>query len=212
MRIYIPTYSIMMSSTIHKEELAFRRYAIFDRAKERLAISMAIREDDQIFALLETALAQSGQTKTITSGDLKRQAISVLSGYLGSNNLGVGAYLTHPMRYWAGIVGWGSDDLDQASINILVETGQLGVLHGTRVMLSNRVLPTRFYAVTTPDKLGRIPERKSVEISVMDQSWLARYIMTGWENLGFGIHNAAGVAGLSLTDSTIDMPVRYPVS
>ena len=48
----------------------------------------------------------------------------------------------------------------------------------------------------------------------MDKSWETRYAITGWENLGFGIHNAGGVAGLALTDqaSTFIMPKVYPMS
>ena len=81
---------------------------------------MAITEDDQVFNLVETALQNSGQIETITSGDLTRSSIADITGYLGSRNLGVGAYLTHPQRYWSGIAKWGNNDLDQASINVIV--------------------------------------------------------------------------------------------
>jgi hypothetical protein len=62
------------------------------------------------------------------------------------------------------------------------------------------------------DKLGRIPERKSVEVKVIDWPVDNRYIISGWEMVGFGLHNTGGISAAKLTWGSLQMPARYPLS
>jgi len=132
-RILINTYSITVKSSLHYEELPIRRFPVFDRMKERVAISMAIKEDDQILTLLEDGLTQSiaagyDQTVTNSTAELSKANILSIYGMLLSNGLTPGAFVTHPMRYASGILSFGQADIDQASLNVIIETGQFGVL------------------------------------------------------------------------------------
>jgi hypothetical protein len=88
-------------------------------------------------------------------------------GYLTAKQLAPGAYLLNPLTF-AEILKWDSTDLDQVSLNVVIETGSFGVLFGTRLIVSTRIPANRIYLVTTPDKLGRIPERKAVEVKIFD--------------------------------------------
>lgn len=211
-RIFIPTFSINITSSVHYEEIQIRRFPAFDRAKERTAIANAITEDDQVFSLLDQAVAVGPNTAlTNATGPADRANMVDLLGVILSRQLAPGAYVMHPTRY-TDILKWGSDQLDQVSLNVIVETGQYGVLHGVRMILSTRVNPRKVYLTTTPDKLGRIPERKAVEVKVVDWPKDTRYYITSWEQVGFGIHNTAGVACLNLTAGTLPVPAQYPLS
>ena len=211
-RIFIPTFSINITSSVHYEEIQIRRFPAFDRAKERTAIANAITEDDQVFTMLAQAVSVGPNTTlTNSTGPAQRSDFADLLGVLLSRQLAPGAYVMHPMRY-IDILKWGSDQLDQVSLNVIVETGQYGVLHGVRMILSTRVTPTWVYMTTTPDKLGRIPERKAVEVKVVDWPKDTRYYVTSWEQVGFGIHNTAGVASLNLTAGTLPVPAVQPLS
>ena len=90
-------------------------------------------------------------------------------------------------------VQFSSTEIDQVSLNVIVETGQFGVLHGTRLIVSTKLTDQSVFLLTTPDKLGRIPERKAVEVKVWDNVPQQRYDIVSWEQIGIGIHNTAGV-------------------
>ncbi len=49
--------------------------------------------------------------------------------------------------------------------------------------------------MTTPDKLGRLPERKAVEVAIWDNAPELQYDIIPYEIIGMGIYNCAGVTG-----------------
>jgi len=195
-RIEIPTWVLSEDHVIKWEELAIRRYPAFDRAKERVAIAMAIGEDDEVFKVLATAasLAPNTGADLITSGHpVSKAAFADLFGVIAGRQLVPSAYVLAAKRY-ADIQKWNSTDLDQVSLNVLLETGQYGVLFGTRLIVSTRIDPAVIYCTTTPDKLGRIPERKAVEVKIFDNVRELQYDIVGFEQIGIGVYNIAGVA------------------
>lgn len=52
----------------------------------------------------------------------------------------------------------------------------------------------KVFAVTTPDKLGNLPQRKEIEVKVFDDANKLDYNIIGWEQIGHGIFNKGGVA------------------
>jgi hypothetical protein len=60
-------------------------------------------------------------------------------------------------------------------------------------------------------QLTRI-ERKSVEVKVVDWPKDNCYYVTSWEQLGFGVHNTAGVVGATLTLDSKYLPAVQPLS
>jgi len=213
-RISIPTFEITVDQIVKYLELTLRKYPVFDRAKERVAISMAIAEDDQIFDLViaaakkgpnPTSMAQYG-TSTTT---VVKSNFADLFGKIASRQLQVKTYALSVGTY-ADMLKWNSTDLDPVSLNIQVETGQFGALFGIRAIASTR-LDMRYnggtipadaankkpiFALTTPDKLGRIPERKAVEVKIFDDVKNNSYSIVAWEVIGTGIYNCGGIAGL----------------
>ena len=192
-RIEIPTFVISVTESVKWEEVQVRRYPVFDRAKERTAIANALEEDQIVFSLLEEAANADGNTPIDVGGPTVTRAVYAdLYGAIASRQLVLGAYVIHPSTY-KDILKFKSDEFDQVSLNITTETGQFGVLFGSRLIVSTRVPQDRIYAVTTPDKLGRIPERKAVEIKIWDNVKEQEYDIVSWEQVGFGIHNVFGV-------------------
>jgi hypothetical protein len=131
---------------------------------------MAIAEDDNIFAVVEAAaqlLPENGGTNR-GGAVVAKSHLAALYGTIAGRQLIPSAYVMHPITY-TDILNFNSTDLDQVSLNVIVETGQFGVIFGTRLIVSTRVpqdttVPAKngvVYLVTTPDKLGRIPELQS---------------------------------------------------
>lgn len=190
-RVEFPTFPISVDVTVKWEEIQIRRYPAFDRAKERAAIAVAIAEDVEIFSLLAAAAATNTAFVTGVSGALTRVMLADGFGAITGRQLAVGAYVMNPARY-ADILKWAAADIDQVSLNVIVETGMFGVLFGSKLIISTRCPYKRVYVTTTPDKLGRLPERKAVEIKIFDNIPQNQYDVVAWEQVGMGIHNAGG--------------------
>ncbi|MHA1303729.1 MAG: hypothetical protein ACTSPI_08510, partial [Candidatus Heimdallarchaeaceae archaeon] len=136
-RIMFPTFPITIDETINWEEIQVRRYPAFDRAKERAAISSAIAEDLNVFAVLEKA-AEVGPNETLTGNRVSRAILADAKGIIGSNQLIAGAIIMNPLQY-ADIEKWQSDELDQVSLNTITETGMFGSILGVKLIVSTRI-------------------------------------------------------------------------
>ena len=209
-RIGIPTFEVTVNEVIKKQELAVRKYPVFDRAKERAAIAMAIVEDDMIFDLVKNAAVKNPNpaamatygtaTTTIAKADFAE-----MFGEITERQLIAKTYLLGAKTY-ADILKWNSDDLDPVSLNIQLETGNFGSIFGVRAIASTRLDKNYGYTqegknqqpvftLTTPDKLGRLPERKAVEVSIFDNIPKLQYDIVPYEIIGMGIYNCGGVTG-----------------
>lgn len=194
-RVYAPTFDIRRAYPVWYAELLIRRYPYFDRAKERVAISIAISEDIEIFKILDLA-SHVGPNEWIDAsgvGMFTRSMLADAIGLLESNQLVAASVVIHPKRY-ADIRKWaGGTELDIVTFNVVTETGRVGTLLGMNLIVSTKCDPDAVYVVTTPDKLGRLFIRKDIEVKVMDHSLRGAYYVIGWENVGCLIHNSYGV-------------------
>ena len=216
-RITIPTFEVTVNEVIKKMELSVRRYDVFNRGKERVAISMAIAEDDLIFELVDSAVKHhdaanqyvpyTGGTGLVTKADFAEMLGKIAEKQLVAKTYLLGA------RTQADLLKWDSTDLDQVSLNIQLETGNFGSIFGVRTVVSTRLdkvigklnpaatasgtnVEKPVFTLTTPDKLGRIPERKAVEVSIFDNVPKLQYDILGYEIIGMSIYNIAGVEAM----------------
>lgn len=208
-RITIPTFEVTVNEVIKKMELSVRRYDVFNRGKERVAIAMAIAEDDLIFELVDSAVKhQTNQYTTYgaSATDIVKKAdFATMLGKIAEKQLIAKTYLLGA-RTQADLLKWDSNDLDQVSLNIQLETGNFGSIFGVRTVVSTRLdqvvnkldntIKQPIFALTTPDKLGRIPERKAVEVSIFDNIPKLQYDILGYEIIGASIYNIGGVEGI----------------
>jgi hypothetical protein len=210
-RIVIPTFPIAVNHTIKYEEIEVRLYPAFDRAKERAAIGLAIAEDDEIMRVCKVAAeANPAGIIDLTGGggttQMTRYHLADGFSLLMANQLIAATVLMHPTRY-ADVLKFNTTDLDQVSVNTIVEGGLFGVIYGARLLVSTRVPIENtsgkgsVYVSTTPDKLGRIPERKSVEVKIFDNIPETRYDCLAFEQIGVGVHNNGGIVKILYTNS-----------
>ena len=194
-RIQFPTAALDIIESVPYEELQIRRFPVFDRAKERAAIAIAIGEDDAILSDVGVVHAASvvGPNSVVVAPSLSRFVIAELGKRIVNQQLPFTTILMHPVQY-AEIWKWSANELDQVTLNRITETGMVGSYLGARLMISTRVKRDSVYALTSPDKFGRLPERKAVEVKVFDNVPLRRYDILAWEQVGFGVFNTNGVA------------------
>lgn len=194
-RVQFPTFQLARNARVAYEDIQVRRYPIFDRAKERVAISMAIAEDREVFNILNVAslVGPNPAVKMAAGPFMSRSVLAEAYGVLASNQLQPAQLVMHPSRY-VDILKYTSDELDQVTLNATTETGSVGVFFGLQLLVSTKIPdPDVVFLVTTPDKIGRIPVRKELEVKIFDNAPKTSFNIVGWEILGFGIHNSYGV-------------------
>jgi hypothetical protein len=193
-RILFPTMQLAKNARVAYEDIQVRRYPVFDRAKERVAISMAIAEDKEIFGLLAVATDPNvGPNSEIDSaGHLGRAALADAYAALGTNQLQPAQVVMSPAKY-ADLLKLDYNSVDQVTLNATTQTGSIGVFFGLQLLVTTKLPdPTKVYVTTTPDKLGRIPLRKELEVKIFDNAPKVSFNVVGWELIGFGIHNSYG--------------------
>jgi len=208
-RIIFPTFQLSRAYRVAYDELLVRLYPIFDRAKERVSIATAIAEDKEIFRLLDVASNVGPNAWFSVTGAgilLTRSVLADALAVIEGNQLQVGAIVMHPKRYTE-IRKWNSTDLDQVTLNKITETGSVGSIMGTKLLVSPKMDQDAVYVVTTPQKLGLIPLRKDMEVKVADLPWKSAYYVVSYENLGFGIYNTYGVVRIEFGGRTKSTPV-----
>ena len=198
-RVQFPTFQMARNARVMYEDIQVRRYPIFDRAKERVAISMAIAEDREVFNILNVAslVGPNPQVDLAAGPFMSRSVLAEAYGVLAGNQLQPAQLVMHPQRY-KDILKYTSDELDQVTLNAATETGSVGVFFGLQLLVSTKLPdPSVVYLTTTPDKLGRIPVRKELEVKIFDNAPKTSFNIVGWQILGFGIHNSFGVVRIA---------------
>ena len=198
-RLTFPTFQLARNARVAYEDIQVRRYAIFDRAKERVAISMAIAEDREVFNILNVAsvVGPNAVVHMAAGPFLSRSVFAQAYGVLAGNQLQPAQVVMSPQRY-SDLLQYTSDEVDQVTLNATTETGSIGVFMGLQLLVSTKLPdPNTAYMTTTPDKVGRIPLRKELEVKVFDNAPKTSFNIVGWEVIGFGIHNAYGVVRIT---------------
>lgn len=194
-RVQFPTMQLARNARVAYEDIQVRRYPIFDRAKERVAISMAIAEDREVFNLLDVAatVGPNATVKMAAGPFLSRSVFAEAWGTLAANQLQPAQVVMHPKRY-ADLLKYTQDELDQVTLNTTTETGSIGVFMGLQLLVSTKLPdPDKAFLTSTPDKLGRIPLRKELEVKVFDNAPKTSFNIIGWEVIGFGVHNSGAL-------------------
>lgn len=196
-RISCPTWVLNILEPIKYEDVNIRRYPAFNRAKERVGIALSIGEDDEFFKLLQAASVVSPNTP-LTATVASKGVLTTAIGNITQRQLVASTVIMNPKQY-AQLLNMSSSDLDQVTLNTVIETGYFGSIFGLLLIVSTRCPVNKMYVVTTKDKLGRLPERKKVEVKVFDYPRDGEYDIYGWEQIGQLIHNPGGVQRIDLT-------------
>jgi hypothetical protein len=198
-RIQFPTSNLAIIESVHYDQIQIRRYPLFDRAKERAAIAIAIGEDDAILGetgVMHTATTV-GPNSVVVANNLSRFVLAEVGKRIVNQQLVFTTIVMHPIQY-AEIWKWSANELDQVHLNRVVETGWMGGYLGAKLLVSTRCKRDSVYGLTSAEKVGHLPERKAVEVKVFDNVPRMRYDILAWEQIGVGIHNTGGVARADL--------------
>lgn len=194
-RTELQPFEIVARPKIPYSELYNRRYRALDRAKDRLIEGVELKEDLIGFGMLEASAnigGTYGNTVQTTAGMLDRDVLAKTFTQIEQRRLVVNAVLMSP---WGtqGIRRFQWQDLDQAGMQEVRESGYLGSYWGADFYVSDQVAAGAFYCLTTPKFLGWMPIRKDLDVIPADDPDNLRLGFVGYELLSLTVHNTWGV-------------------
>lgn len=197
-RVLLNTFDIADSVRIRLIETKYRRFNVLDRAQERAGIGIALKEDIDLFALINAVVATNAAQAT-TSSDLVLDRADLIAGFtlVEQHDLVVTGLLMNAVTF-AAIRGWGRDDFDPVTQREVLQTGLMGNIWGANLVKSKKVANNVVYFFAEPDFVGVIPIRQDVDTIPDDEPKKLQVGYVVWENIGMSILNAWGVGKLTL--------------
>lgn len=192
-RVTVSTYDIATDVRIRMAETKFRRYNVLDRAQERGAIDMAMKEDTDLFALVSACIAANeAQAMTSSSTAITRDDLSDALTLIEAHGLTVASMLMSQVTY-AGMRKWGRNDIDPTTQRDLLKTGLMGAIWGVNIVTSKKVAAKTVKFFAEPDFVGVIPIRSDIDSLVDNEPKKLQLGFVVWENIGMSILNSWGV-------------------
>lgn len=197
-RQQIDEFEIMSKVKVPYKELYTRKYKVLNRAKERLAEGVGIREDIIGFSLLDDAAnfgGTYGNTQITETTSISKAALSRAFAQVEARRITPKSVLMHPVAV-SGVRRWGWNEIDQEGFKEIRQSGYLGNLWKSSFFVSDLVTRDTTYVLGDPEMIGWMPIRKDVEIGGADEPDNARLGFIAYELLGMCITNVSGVASV----------------
>lgn len=190
-RVELEPFEIVARPKIPYRELSSRLYQVLARTKDRLSQSMQLREDLNVFALMEDASQVYYTTQAVTTY-LTKAALAVAFSPIEANRLIVENVLMSAYGV-SGIRRWAYTDLDEIALQEVRQTGYLGSIWGAKLFISDQLQSGVFYPTAGPEFLLWMPIRRDFEAIPADDPDHLLLGFVGYELLGMSIINARGV-------------------
>jgi len=202
-RMTLDEFEIVSRVKVPYKELYTRKYKVLNRAKERLAEGVGIREDILGFSLLESAAnfgGTYGNTPINEATALSKGSLARAFAQIKNRRLQPKSILVNPIGT-SGIQRWGWTEVDQDGIKEIRQSGYLGNLWGASFFESDLTATNKAYVLADPEFLGWMPIRKDTEITGADDPDNIRLGFVAYELLGLAITNVSAVASVTYDDT-----------
>lgn len=207
LRTIVADFQIVSHPKIPYRELRVRKYKVFDRVKQRLKQSLAIKEDLYAFSLLHAASAVVNTDHNV-AGPITKTALALMMREVEKWRLLGTSIITNPDGISA-IRRWDWTTIDEVARIEIRQTGFLGNLWGANFYVTNLIEPSSdsnpfsyAYVTAAPPFVGWMPLRADAEIIPADQPDNLLLGFVGYELLGMIVHNARAVSKGKFTLTT----------
>lgn len=194
-RIFYKTHTAALNWDVFYDDVFTAAYKVLDEAKEKIGIALALEIDSDMFKVLGAATKAgvyapvSGQTVTadvINAGRAEMMKYDVIAR----------AMIMNPKRYFE-MLNLNSEQVDQVTLNTIVETGYVEQLYGIKFFISKLCPEASAFMIADRELLGRMVFRQAQQIKITDIPMQLKYTVTGFVNYGLTVHNPAGVLEVS---------------
>jgi len=194
-RVEIKEFEIAARPYVPYKELYIRRFRALDRAKDRLIEGLELREDLIWFSLFEAASNIVNPVTTVVGTRWEKQDLASAFYQVERHRLVVTGVLMSAFGTKS-IRSWQFQNLDQAGMQAVRETGYLGNMWGADFYVSDQLPAQTAYILAQPKFLGWMPIRKDAEVIPADDPANLRLGFVGYQLQGMTLFNPRGIAKL----------------
>lgn len=202
-RTQVEPFEIFSKAKVPFKELRIRKYRVFDRMKERLKQSMALKEDSLWFSLFHTASTLTN-SEIQSSTSVTRSDLTLAIKEIEKHRLAGVSIVCNPQAV-SQIRRWERDTIDEVARIELRRTGYLGNLYGANfyvTTLISEAASTHYsylYCVTAPEFLAWYPIYADAEVVPADRGDDGLLGLTCYQLSGMIVHNSYGVSRIRFT-------------
>jgi hypothetical protein len=200
-RITLDEYPIAARIKIPITEIYKRWFRAIDRAKDKLASGLYLREDNLGFLAIDTVSESYHPAIDLGADDLTKDGLSIAFAAMEDERLKVGSVLCSPWAVRA-IRNFDWQVLTQAVMQEILDTGYMGELWGAQWFISDQIPNGTCYVLATPRFLGWLPIRKDVTVEGTNDLDYLQVGFVGYILEATTIHNAKGVVKVEFTPTT----------
>ena len=200
-------FEIGVAPQVPARLLHTRRYDVLKRLKDRIQEGMEQREDLLFFSYLDTAATlypgavyghPMGNVVINTGTSLTKKGLSYGFAQVRDRRLDVRSILMSAYGV-SEITSWTFQEMDQAGMQELRETGYMGNMWGADFFISDLLVDGNVYIMSSPKFLAWTPLRVDITISPADDPRNFRFGFTGYEMMCMTVHNSWAVAKVVFT-------------
>ena len=197
-RIFYNTHTAAINWIVAYDQVFTAAYNTLDEAKNKVAIGLALELDTELFKVLAAA-ASAGVYEAYAASTMSLDVINDVRAAQMELSLITTAIVMHPTRYYD-MLKVTSANVDQVTLNTIVENGYVGQLLGVKFIVSKLCPKNKAYGITAPEYLGKYVLRQDQQLKVTDMPWKLEYVVTGYANYGLVLHNIPAVFPITFTD------------
>lgn len=200
-RIFYNTHTVAINWIVAYDQVFTAAYNTLDEAKNKVAIGLALELDSELFKVLGAAEA-AGVYAPLTTDSMSLSVINAVRAAQMELSLITTAIVMHPVRYYE-MLNVTSTNVDQVTLNTIVENGYVGQLFGVKFIVSKLCPKNKAYGITAPEYLGKYVLRQPEQMKVTDMPWKLEYVVTGYANFGLVLHNIPAVFPITFAEESI---------
>jgi len=164
---------------------------------------MAI-EDQNIFNAIAASSTAINPTTTVANTMARTSMISAMSE-VGKWDLVPSKFIMNFGDY-TDILTWGRNDFDFVTQREILQTGLVGHLWTSDILVSKMIPRGTVYCLAEPEFVGVMPIRQDVNVIPADKPAKLRLGWVVYEEIGVGIVNARAVAKITITGKSTYTP------
>lgn len=201
-RVLFPLFEIASNPEIPLTEIKQRRFDLVERSVDLAKAEIQAEEDRKVFAILD-ALATDPTTPNPDINVLGHLTANVLADAFANierTDLRV-ANVFMNAKDFSDLRKLDRDTLDIETQAVLLKSGLLAGIWGSRIIVSRIVPEGTVYVCSEPEFFGRIPIRTELTVISADLPRERKIGFSVFENLGIGAYNAYGLQRIIINRS-----------
>ena len=204
-RVTVPMFEIASYPQVRFSQAKARRFNLIDRSQQRAKLDLMAIEDQNIFNAIEAG-SEISNTGIAATNALSRTAMLSALAEIGKWDLVPAKFVMNYSEYVDILKFNGETDFDPVTQREILQTGLVGHLWTTDILVSKMIPRGTVYCLAEPEFVGVIPIRQDINVIPADKPSKLRLGWVVYEELGVGVVNTRSLAKISVSGKSSFTP------